>query len=148
MTAVRKSRQSFPRRLLPLHCVCLDVFCDIGRSRAALPLDARPQRQRRCVASMSGPTIPDAEMVSLAITLIKQRCCPKRHHWCSKFISAFGGTADMAGLGAGSTRSRMTHGGRSDLHPVRWFRFWEWSLLTYGSINELRGALTEPFKKP
>jgi hypothetical protein len=39
------------------------------------------------------------------------RPCPK----CSEFTSAFGGTADMTGLAAGSTRSRMTLSRRAPL---------------------------------
>jgi hypothetical protein len=79
----RKSRQGFPRRLLPLRWACLDGFLRPGISDAdcaALPLGRTACMRLRCVASMSGPTIPDAQMLSLVITLIKQRCCPIEGH--------------------------------------------------------------------
>jgi hypothetical protein len=61
-SATRKSRQGFPRRLSPLRCVCVKVFgVERSRSQPCLSCHGRTASARhRCVASMSGPTIPDA----------------------------------------------------------------------------------------
>ena len=75
----RKSRQGFPRRLLPLRCICLDVFLRRAVSNAAAPtspLVARLQRNAGTSPVCRGQRSPMRGMLSPATTLIKQRCCP------------------------------------------------------------------------
>jgi hypothetical protein len=57
----RKSRQGFPRRLVPLRCVLRGGLlrrAALERSCTCLPLDTRPSKRRWCVASLSGQRSP------------------------------------------------------------------------------------------
>jgi len=74
----RKSRQGFPRRPVPLRCVCLEV-CRAERCSKRSPGLLATGRTAfikwgcRCVAGVSGPTFPRCEP-----------CCHWRWCWSSQ----------------------------------------------------------------
>jgi len=81
-----------------------------------MPLSTRRSFTRRSraacwAARLDGGPFQVAEFVAhdsrLQVSELESR--PSRCRQCYEITFAFGGTADMVGLAAGSTQSRMTH---------------------------------------
>ena len=84
----RKSRQGFPRRPVPLRCVCLEVCRAERCSNVARPASHRTQSLHlneafRCVAGVSGPTYPRCE------ECCHRRRCRSSQRYCPNDASGF-----------------------------------------------------------
>jgi hypothetical protein len=95
----RKSRQGFPRRLVPLRCVCVEVCCVERRSNGAVPAchwtNGLQEALVRC--QLVGPTIPDTYNLSPATIPFKPAVLSYRCKNVTSSLSLFRFAAETPG---------------------------------------------------